>query len=119
VIKSGFPIIRADSFNRQGAERPPNQGRTGLEIHPLEKRAKDWVYHPAGEDVAACLLGPASEYPQLSYYRLGRFLTRDLFDQLGVGVGSDVFLMGRHITMRDVQCPAPAARFGKLAMTDC
>lgn len=118
VIRSGFPVIRADSFNRPAAERPADLGRRGLEIYPFEKSAKDWVYHPAGEDVAACLLGPASDYPQLSYHRVERFLTSDLFDRLGVGVGSDVFLMGRHITMRDVQCPAPKARFGKLAMTD-
>jgi hypothetical protein len=104
VIKSGFPVIRADSLHK--------------EISPIEKGSKDWVHHPEGEDVAACLLGLASDYPQVSYYRVEHFLNRELLGQLGIGIGLDVFLMGRHITMRDVQCPSPVARFGKLAMMD-
>lgn len=104
TIKNGFHVIRADNINQ--------------EIPPFEKGAKDWVHHPAGEDVAACLLGLASDYPRISSYPFERFLTRESLDQLGVGVGSDVFLMGRQFTGMNTQCTTPVARFGKLAMAD-
>jgi hypothetical protein len=104
TIKSGYPVIRVDSITQQ--------------IYPLEKGAKDWIHHPNGEDVAACLLGWTSDYPHISYYRLEHFLTNELMEQSGIGVGSDLFLMGRHITSRDVQCHTPMARFGKLTMID-
>jgi transposase-like protein len=104
VIKSGYPVIRSDSM-------------TG-NIHLFEKDKKDWVHHPDGEDVAACLLGLATEYPHLKHYHLKRFLTGELMDQLRIGVGSDLFLMGRQITSRDVQCHSPFSRPGKLAMFD-
>lgn len=104
IIKSGFPVIRTDALNQ--------------EIIPFEKGRKDWVHHPQGEDVAACLLGLASDYPQVNSYRLERLLTRELLDHLEIGIGSDVFLMERHITRGDVQCLTPVARFGKLAMMD-
>jgi transposase-like protein len=104
VIKSGYPVIRSDSM-------------TG-DIHLFEKGKKDWVHHPDGEDVAACLLGLAADHPHLKHYHLKRFLTGELMDRLGIGVGSDLFLMGRHITSRDVQCHSPFSRTGKLSMFD-
>jgi transposase-like protein len=104
VIKSGFPVVRADTLDR--------------EIALFEKGRKEWVHHPGGEDVAACLLGLASDYPRIGYYLTNDFLTRDGLGPLGIGVGSDVFLMGRFLNARGVQLSAPAARFGYLAMTD-
>ena len=84
--------------------------------HVIELEVDRWVHHPAGDDLAILAFGlPARG---LRFKRLPRsyILTREEFLEHNVGVGDDVYFMGRFIAHDGKQRNQPVARFGAIAM---
>jgi hypothetical protein len=76
-----------------------------------------WVFHPDGDDIAVLAFDP--ELPQLLktfFIRPEYFLTPELAVKEDVGIGDEVFMVGRFINHEGRQQNAPAIRFGNIAM---
>lgn len=76
-----------------------------------------WTHHPSGDDVA---IMPLAISP--SQFRFGTFKYEDyfkdksVFEERNIGVGDDVFFIGRFIAHDGKQRNTPVARFGSIAM---
>jgi hypothetical protein len=102
VLKANTPILRM------------NRKDTGVENFPTELDA--WVRHPDGDDIAAFPIVPEIERMRFISVSVSNFLTHDLALQEDVGIGDDVFMVGRFIGHDGKQRNAPAVRFGNIAM---
>lgn len=96
------PVVRAVSVD--GKPR----------VIPLTE--KDWVPHPAGDDVVACPF-PHDDYPDT--YRVVQedlFVTPELVAVEDIGVGDDVFMVSRMLGYEGRERNDPIVRFGNLSL---
>ncbi len=83
----------------------------------IELTPDDWVFHPAGDDLAAAAIELPSDYADhmlVDNYLM--FLTRDEMLEERIGLGDDVFTVGRLIDHTGRQLNSPTVRFGQIAM---
>ena len=83
----------------------------------LDFSERDWIFHPAGDDLAICKL-PSLEVVNVESKQLQEnlhFITKALIDELNIGPGDDVFVIGRFINQEGRQKNQPTVRFGNLA----
>lgn len=103
VIDKGCPVVRLNT----------NDGLTCA----IPLKAKDWISHPDGHDLAIAPLGPRSEYYQYKF--LGAhppfFLTPEGRDNMRVGAGDEAFMVGRFMGRENELRNTPVVRFGHLA----
>jgi hypothetical protein len=90
-----------------------NTKHDGKDIIPLDN-AK-WFFHPAGDDLAACLIELDKEAHEIMFIPPGYFATKDRCENLKVGPGDDVFVVGRFISREGKQKNLPSVRFGSIA----
>ena len=103
VVASGGTFLR---FNR------PSGGIEVLEI-PLWK----WVRHPDGDDIIVASISPDELIDSLTGFAWANFAaTQERLTELNVGVGDEVFMLGRFIAHSGIQKNQPLARFGNIAM---
>jgi hypothetical protein len=91
-----------------------NTQKGDLDIIPLKE--EDWIHHPGGDDVAIC---PIVLSPEIYKYKvIGQniLLTESLMSEYSIGIGDDVFMVGRLITHQGKQRNMPVLRFGNIAM---
>lgn len=74
----------------------------------------DWIHHAAGDDLAIAPLTTATVLPHL-YLPRHYILTEQEFMEFNVGVGDDVFFMGRFVSHQGVQRNSPVVRWGTIA----
>ncbi len=89
-------------------------------VEALEIPNSDWVDHPDADDVsvAPIYLEELSEWA-VEPLPWGFFCpTPERMDELNIGVGDDVFMLGRFSGHSGRQQNQPLARFGSLAMMD-
>ena len=83
----------------------------------LRLNTDQWHRHPDNEtDLAVApidFLAPAKYRALAVGYQ--HLLTRDLIPKFDVGIGDDLFLVGRFIDREGVQCNQPTVRFGAIA----
>lgn len=85
-----------------------------VEFHQI--RGSDWVNHPNSDDIAAVIL-PSKPHWRISAIDWASLaVTRPRMTELNVGVGDEVFMLGRFISQGGAQLQAPLARFGNVAM---
>jgi hypothetical protein len=101
VIERGNTVIRMNKKDGRKA------------INPTDERA--WAYHKNGDDLAICqiLFDPL-------IYKSRHVLTTDfidniIIDEMNIGPGDDVFVIGRFINHEGKQRNLPTARFGCIA----
>lgn len=77
----------------------------------------NWVHHPDGDDIAVCYLGGLDstqvKYRFVSTYN---FLTKEIIERFKIGIGDDVFMVGRFSRHDGKQTNLPSARFGNISM---
>jgi hypothetical protein len=78
--------------------------------------AADWTQHPDGNDVAAIEFQPDLKIMKYRCISLDQFLTHQRIADEDVGIGDEVFMVGRFIGHDGRQKNAPAVRFGNIAM---
>jgi hypothetical protein len=82
----------------------------------------DWVDHPYGDDVAVAridtLLDADSDVKGLDWSALAGSdaAMRDRMDELNVGVGDEIIMLGRFVSHAGIQRNQALARFGNIAM---
>jgi len=81
-----------------------------------EIKADEWVCHPNGADISAVVLPLQEDWnvTPLDLSALG--VTQPRMDELNMGVGDEVFMLGRFISHNSLQLNQPLARFGNIAM---
>ena len=89
--------------------------RMGKSVN-LETWSDHWVKHPMGHDVATCLM-PESSNP-MSYRYISENQVVGLMEaNLGmVGLGDEVFMVGRFATHQGADRNIPVVRFGNISM---
>lgn len=101
VIEQGAPVIR---LNRKDG---------GVTV--LVRRRKDWIYHPDGIDIAICPIPLSTDTEQYRTIATAAFATKERLRELDIGIGDDVFAVGRFIHRDGTQRNVPTARFGHIA----
>ncbi|MHB8628380.1 MAG: hypothetical protein ACYDBJ_14855 [Aggregatilineales bacterium] len=81
----------------------------------FEKKLDDWIFHPAGDDLAICPLSAMVQH-RARWVDRERFVTEDNILQARIGPGSDVFMVGRFKNHEGKGTNAPSVRFGNIAM---
>jgi len=101
VIRDGFSVIR---INKK------SEGYDVLESHPAM-----WLEHPDGDDLAICpiMLFPDHDF---NFVRDTGCVDEDKLRQFNIGVGDEVFMVGRFIYHSGERRNIPIARFGNIAM---
>jgi hypothetical protein len=102
IREAASPIVR---LNTQA-------GRT--EVIPLT--ADQWHHHPNGDDLAVCPIGLQEEHHRFKTVPRSAFLSKTDLDQLDIGLGDEVFFVGRYISHEGRQQNVPTARFGNISM---
>ena len=103
VHRSGASTIRANS----------NDGHLVI----LEKEPTDWIEHPDGHDIAILPI-VSREVPGLShmFVPIPMFATpAHVMDQV-IGVGDNVYMIGRFINHEGTTRNTPSVRFGNISM---
>jgi len=96
------PVIRLNTKDGQREILPVTEGM--------------WRFHPAGFDIAAVLLGLSRDKYELNAVPERFFLSTELIDDFGIGLGDDLYLTGRFINHEGKQKNWPTVRFGTIAM---
>jgi hypothetical protein len=88
----------------------------GFDFLPLG--TKDWVCHPDGDDLAACLLDESFGGPHAKILVCGPndILNPDLVKAWNIGPGDDTFMVSRFINRSGKQTGAVVARSGIISM---
>lgn len=103
IVAEGATVVRLNT----------RAGQTDI----VEFAPEDWVFHSQGDDLAVTSIDLHSNYhdymlvndPQM-------FLTREWMGSARVGLGDDVFMVGRLINHEGRQQNTPLVRFGQIAM---
>ena len=84
----------------------------------LEFSENDWKYVPGGGDVAVCSLRGhlREDYHKATVIPLTSFATKNIIDQHRIGIGDDVFMVGRFIDHDGGPSNSPAVRFGNISV---
>ncbi len=106
VVFSGGASVA--SINRRDGGRPAI----------FEYEPTDWTVHPDGDDVAAiCLFGDLdSAVHEISFIYDWALLDQKAIQHFEVGMGDEVFMIGRFLNHQGRTINRPAIRFGSLSM---
>jgi len=74
-----------------------------------------WYYHPDGDDIAVSPIGFNTTHHKIRSIPSESFLTKKLIEQYDVGVGDDIFVVGRFISREGKTRNIPSVRFGAIA----
>jgi len=100
VIESGFCCVRANK--RDGS----------VSIFEIDERS--WVFPDDGSDIAISTSFGTS-VAEVEYKSVPGLMTKDKIKKFDIGIGDDVFLVGRFIEWDGKQSNTPVARFGNVA----
>lgn len=81
-----------------------------------EIRSSDWLIHPKGDDISAVVLPSQQSWAVTALDWNNLAITQPRMDELNMGVGDEVFMLGRFISHGGLQLNQPLARFGNIAM---
>ena len=102
VANNGNCVVRTNT----------KDGKT--DIFTLDER--NWIFHPDGDDLAVYPIGLAPLYPY-PYMEAGGLncISKSSIEGLDVGIGDEVFTVGRFIAREGVKINIPALRFGTIS----
>lgn len=101
VIRDGFPVIRINK-------------RFG-EPDTLDFPSTAWTPHPDGDDLSICPTVLTPQY-DFKFVMSDGCVDRDKVSRFNIGVGDDVFMVGRFTGHSGKTKNLPIARFGNIAM---
>jgi len=102
VAEAGNSVVRSNTKSGK------------MDTFTLDER--NWIYHPAGDDLAVYPLGlaPLHPYPYMDAGGLN-CVTRSSIEGLDIGIGDEVFTVGRFIGREGAKINIPALRFGNIS----
>jgi hypothetical protein len=105
IVDNGCVVIRI------------NRKRGGFDTLPTQLAS--WVVHPNGDDVAVLPIDMSDEtFSQFTWWSIDtrHFITRDIIKTYNVGLGDEVFMVGRLMSHEGRQRNAPVVRFGNISL---
>lgn len=103
VIRDGFSVIMVNKVSG--------------EHDILELRRDAWQEHPDGDDIAICPINMSSPRQQdFRFVRSDGLVTEERVERHNIGIGDDVFMVGRFSAHAGKNKNLPVARFGNIAM---
>jgi len=81
-----------------------------------ETKKQDWIHHPDGDDIAAIEARLFRAQLKCKSVSDTIFITKEITDDFDIGVGDEVFMVGRFINHEGRQKNQPAVRFGNISM---
>jgi hypothetical protein len=105
VHKMGANVIRANA-----------RYHTGFEI--FESEPTDWIEHPSGHDVAILPISYSEVLPLVDIVTvpLEMFATVSNITEETIGIGDEVYMIGRFINHEGTPRNTPSVRFGNISM---
>jgi len=103
VIRSGAMIARLNS--RDGTH----------DILPLD--GAEWFEHPDGDDIAICPVGLNFAAHRQTVFPLSQCVSEEWVKQFDIGLGDDVFMIGRFVGHEGRLQNTPSVRFGVISQT--
>jgi hypothetical protein len=82
----------------------------------LVTNRSDWVLHPDGDDIAAFSLALNPEELRLAGINDSLFVSLETITYHDIGIGDNVFMIGRFRNHEGIKENIPALRFGNIAM---
>lgn len=101
VVERGSMVVRVNTHD----------GRTDI----IALDHVPWIVHPDGDDIAVCPIGLNSAHYRLKFLTEYSFLIKTTIDEFDVGLGDDVFMIGRFVSHEGKQQNLPSVRFGNIA----
>jgi len=98
IIEKGDVVIRMKTIEGGNA------------IWPTDERA--WTWHPAGDDLAVCLISFEPCAHKFQFIRRADFIDKATITAMNVGPGDEAFVVGRFINHEGKQQNLPTVRFG-------
>jgi hypothetical protein len=94
-------------------------GRVNVEVDKsvaFDTDDRNWFVHPAGDDLAILLVDVTEGFTckGLNFNETG-FVTQQVLQQFDLGIGDDVFTVGRFVNHDGKQRNNPVVRFGNIA----
>jgi hypothetical protein len=108
IVTNRHLVANRDAFLRFNTKL----GKT--EIKPAPKDS--WVSHPNGDDVAVCAFGESMDEYRYNHIDSTQFMTPEIQQKEDIGIGDEVFMVGRFINHEGKQLNHPALRYGNIAM---
>ena len=103
VVEMASPVVRLNTTDG---------GYDLIELNP-----EDWVYHRDGDDLAACPFGFENPtYYKYSMLHPALFITEEVIERHNIGVGDEVYMVGRFVNHQGQQQNTPVVRFGNISM---
>jgi hypothetical protein len=91
-----------------------NNSRGGIDT--LQLPIGLWTSHPNGDDIAVCAISLQAEWALSALEWSDVVVTEAGMSRFNMGVGDDVFMLGRFISHDSIQLNQPLARFRNIAM---
>ena len=100
VIDGGSAVVRVNT----------RDGKTDI----ISLDEQKWFHHPGGDDLAICPIG-LNEKHKCAFIGANSMVPRKYLEQLEIGVGDDVFMVGRFVDREGKSQNQPCIRFGNIA----
>jgi len=81
-----------------------------------QSHRKEWMDHPDGTDVSAFYLGFSTQLPNARAFSREIFLTEANCKKFNVGIGDEVYMIGRFLKYERKRINEPTLRFGNIVM---
>jgi hypothetical protein len=105
VHRIGATVIRANARHSGGIETFPSE-------------PTDWIEHPNGHDIAILPLAYSAVVPRIDLVTIPieMFARPQHISEQTIGIGDDVYMIGRFINHEGKQRNMPSVRFGSISM---
>jgi hypothetical protein len=84
-------------------------------LDPIPLDGERWFTHPAGDDLAVCLVGLNKRVHKIEYLAPGEWCGEGRVEMLNIGPVDDCFIVGRFISRDGEEKNVPTVRFGNIA----
>ena len=102
VLQNGYSIIRVN--NVAGS------------VSIIETEPAEWEFMPRKDDIAVMPIPVGNNDYKIILIPTTMFVTEDVVNSMGLGVGDDVFMVGRFIDYDGEITNQPAVRFGNISI---
>lgn len=121
IVTNRHVILTLEQLEKEGAFHNSFYIRLNTsegEVKTFPTRLTDWVYDKLGDDLAVCPMNFSDQNLHLKYKSIptNQYITEELIEKHGIGIGDDVFLLGRFFGHSGIQNNTPVARFGNISM---
>ena len=100
---------------REGASSVVRMNTKDGRLAVLEVEVDRWTHHPEGDDLAVTPIPLTSAHNYMAIDRSTWFVTPQFMVEKHVGLGDEVFMVGRFVNHEGRQTNAPSVRFGAIA----